>query len=109
MADDREDSERSEDPTHKRLEQAYKRGDVVKSQEVNTWFVIAGATLVLIGFSGSMGAGLQTTLRGLIANAHGLRVDGAGLLQLAARLGAEIAAAIAIPILLLVLAAIGGN
>jgi flagellar biosynthesis protein FlhB len=109
MADERDDTERSEDPTHKRLEEAYNRGDVVKSQEVNTWFVIAGATLVLTGFAGSMGAGLQTSLRGLIANAHGLRVDGAGLLQLAMRLGGEVVAAIAIPILLLVLAAIGGN
>jgi flagellar biosynthesis protein FlhB len=109
MAEDRDDSERSEDPTHKRLEDAYQRGDVVKSQEVNTWFVIAGATLVVTGFAGSMGGGLQTSLRGLIANAHGLRVDGAGLLQLAARLGGEIIAAIAIPVLLLVLAAIGGN
>ena len=32
----------SEDPTQKRLDEALKRGDVVKSQEVNTWFVIAG-------------------------------------------------------------------
>jgi flagellar biosynthetic protein FlhB len=109
MAEERDDSERTEDPTHKRLEEAYKRGDVVKSQEVNTWFIIAGATLVLVAFSSTMGTGLQTTLRGVIANAHGLRVDGAGLIQLATRLGGEIIAAIAIPILLLVLAAIGGN
>jgi len=37
---------------------------VVKSQEVNTWFVIAGATLILLSFSGSMGSGLTSTLRG---------------------------------------------
>ena len=46
---------RTEDPTQKRLDEALKRGDVVKSQEVNTWFVIAGATLVLIAFSGGDG------------------------------------------------------
>ena len=45
---------KSEDPTQKRLDEALERGDVVKSQEVNTWFVIAGATLVLMAFSGSM-------------------------------------------------------
>ena len=28
------------------------KGDVVKSQEVNTWFLIAGGTLVLSSFSG---------------------------------------------------------
>ena len=34
--------DKSEDPTQKRLDDALERGDVVKSQEVNTWFVIAG-------------------------------------------------------------------
>ena len=41
MADERDDNERTEDPTPKRLEEAIKRGDVVKSPEVNTWFMIA--------------------------------------------------------------------
>ena len=46
MADQDDASERSEDPTQKRLDDAHDRGDVAKSQEVNTWFMIAGATLV---------------------------------------------------------------
>ena len=33
----------TEDPTQKRLDEALDRGDVAKSQEVNTWFMIAGA------------------------------------------------------------------
>ena len=45
MAEERDDTERSEDPTQKRLDEALERGDVAKSQEVNTWFVIAAATL----------------------------------------------------------------
>jgi flagellar biosynthetic protein FlhB len=36
------DTDRTEDPTQKRLDEALERGDVVKSQEVSTWFVIAG-------------------------------------------------------------------
>ena len=39
---DQHDTDRSEDPTQKRLDDALARGDVVKSQEVSTWFVIAG-------------------------------------------------------------------
>ena len=35
MADEHDDTERSEDPTQKRLDEALERGDVVKSQEVN--------------------------------------------------------------------------
>ena len=56
MADDNDSSEKTEDPTQKRLDDAHERGDVAKSQEVNTWFIIAGATLVLASFSGSIGA-----------------------------------------------------
>jgi flagellar biosynthetic protein FlhB len=54
MADDNDDSsDKTEDPTQKRLDDALERGDVAKSQEVNTWFLIAGATLVLSSFSGA--------------------------------------------------------
>jgi flagellar biosynthetic protein FlhB len=109
MAEDQDNSQRTEDPTQKRLDDALKRGDVVKSQEVNTWFIIAGGTLVLVAFSGGIGSGLTTTLRGLIANAHDLRVDGPALIWLSEKLGGEILATLAIPFLLLALAALAAN
>src|SRR5712691_5275884 len=103
------DTDRSEDPTQKRLDEALRRGDVVKSQEVNTWFVIAGAALILLAFSGTMGSAITATLRGLIANSYAIRVDGRGFLGLVEKLGFEVIAATAIPLLLLVLAALAGN
>src|SRR5205085_6255516 len=109
MADEHDDTERSEDPTQKRLDEALQRGDVAKSQEVNTWFIIAGATLILMAFSGSMSGGVTTTLRGLIANSYAIAMDGRGLMQLASKLGVEVIAVVAIPLLLLMLAAIAGN
>ena len=109
MAEEGDSTDKTEDPTSKRLEEALKRGDVVKSQEVNTWFVIAGATLVLMAFSGGMGDGLTTTMRGLIANAHDIRVDGPALPGLFQRIGVEMLAAIALPFLVLMLAALIGN
>jgi len=102
-------SEKTEDPTQKRLDDAIKRGDVVKSQEVSTWFVIAGATLVLIAFSGGMGAGLTTTMRGIIANSYDIPMNGPALPRLFEKLGFELIAVLAIPFLLLALAALGGN
>src|SRR5882724_662218 len=107
MADDNDD--KTEDPTQKRLDDAHGRGDVAKSQEVNTWFVIAGATLVLSTFSGSIGGGILMPLRNLIANAGMLRADGASLLQLGNTLGIAILAAIGVPLLMLMIAAIAGN
>jgi len=109
VAEERDHAERSEEPTQKRLDDAIERGDVVKSQEVNTWFVIAAAALNLMIFSGSMGAGLATIFRGLVGNAHGIAMDANGLTRALARIGAEAIAAVAIPFLLLMLAAVAGN
>src|SRR5690242_13531028 len=105
MADE-DNHDKSEDPTQKRLDEALKRGDVVKSQEVNTWFVIAGGALVLMSFAGSMSQGITTSMRGLIANSYAIPVDGRSLLHALQKVGIEVIAAVAIPLLLLVLAAL---
>jgi flagellar biosynthetic protein FlhB len=109
MAEDLGDADKTEEPTQKRLEEALKRGDVVKSQEVNTWFVIAGAALVLMAFSGAMGRDLTTMMRGIVANAHDISVDGPALPRLFQKLGREMIAAVALPFLILILAALCGN
>jgi flagellar biosynthetic protein FlhB len=109
MAEERNDAEKTEDPTQKRLDDALKRGDVAKSQEVNTWFVMAGAALVLTAFSTSMAGGLNTTFRGILANLHQIPVDGRGLVAMSQSLGVEVLAAVAIPFLILALAAVAGN
>ena len=108
MADEDDGGERTEDPTQKRLDDALERGDVAKSQEVNTWFMIAGATLVISNFSGSIG-GIQMPLRNLIANSWMIRVDGPGLLMLMQNLEYTLFAALGLPILMLVITAIAGN
>jgi flagellar biosynthetic protein FlhB len=108
MADEDDTTERTEDPTQKRLDDAHDRGDVAKSQEVNTWFMISGATLVLSTFSGSIGS-IQMPLRNLIANSWMIRTDGPGLLMLAQNLEFVVFAALGVPLLMLVLAAIAGN
>src|SRR5690242_6285739 len=109
MAEPGDDSEKTEEPSQKRLEEALKRGDVVKSQEVNTWFIMAGATLVLMAFSAGMSRDLTATMRGLIANSWQISVDGPALPALFKKIGGEIVAAVAIPFLVLMLAALGGN
>jgi flagellar biosynthesis protein FlhB len=106
--EDESGGERTEDPTQKRLDEAHERGDVAKSQEVNTWFMISAATLVLSSFSGSLG-GIQVPLRNLVANSWMIRTDGPGLLRLAENLEWALFAALGIPLLMLVLAAIAGN
>src|SRR3569833_100121 len=103
------DTERTEDPTQKRLDEARERGDVVKSQEVSTWFMIAGGTLMIAAFSGPMSGTLTATLRGLIANSYQIPVDGMGLVSVLGRIEREVLAALALPLVVLVLAAVAGN
>ena len=108
MADE-DDSDKTEDPTQKRLDEALERGDVAKSQEINTWFVIAGGTLVLstfsrIGRQRHPGAAAQSDCQFLDDPHRRAGPAGAGeepRIRLIAALG--------VPLLMLVLAAIAGN
>src|SRR6266487_487824 len=108
MSDDSDASDKTEDPTQKRLDDAHDRGDVAKSQEINTWFVIAAATLVLSTFSGSIG-GIVMPLRNLVANSWMIHADGPGLLALVKSLEFVLIAVLGVPLLMLALAAIAGN
>ena len=68
MADtDQED--RTEEPSLRRLQQAIERGDVAKSQEINTWFVLAGGTLALAAVGDTAAGSLKGMLQGLLSQA----------------------------------------
>ncbi len=109
MADENDTADKTEDPTQKRLDDAHERGDVAKSQEINTWFVIAAGTLVLSTFSGSIGGGIVMPLRNLVANSWMIHADGPGLMALAKSLEYVLIAVLGVPLLMLALAAIAGN
>jgi len=109
VAEERDDTERSEDPTAKRLDDAIKRGDVVRSTEVNTWFTIAGGVLVLMVFAGPMAQTLEMTFRGILANSYQIPADGPAIANLTKKIVIEVLAALGIPFLLLTLAALLGT
>ncbi len=70
--------------------------------------MISGVTLVLSSFSGSIGS-IQMPLRNLIANSWMVRVDGPNLLTLARSLEYVVLAALGVPLLMLMIAAIASN
>lgn len=109
MAGEDEGGEKTEEPTQKKLDDALKRGDVAKSQEINTWFGLAAATLALSIFGDGMVSKLVAPLSSFLSDAHLFRMDGGALVRMAAGLGLAIAAALALPMLTLMLAAVAGN
>ena len=108
MSDEDKES-KTQDPTQKRLDDALEKGDVAKSQEVNTWFVIAASTLLLSSFSGSIGKGIEVPMRNLLMNMHQIRVDGPGLLSLLGQIELMLIGVLGIPLLLLLIAGVVSN
>lgn len=66
-----DDSQKTEDPTPKKLEEARKKGQIAISRELNNWVMLFTATL-LIAFSGSIFADLDAILQTFIGRAHDL-------------------------------------
>jgi flagellar biosynthetic protein FlhB len=109
MAEQNDDAEKTEDPTQKKLEDALKKGDVAKSQEVSTWFAMLGTGLVVAIMAPSAAEALQEALRGYLVNTHQIPVDNSGLRQLWQDTGLRIGAILALPLLILLALALAGN
>jgi flagellar biosynthetic protein FlhB len=79
MSDEAPDQDsKTEDPSLKKLEDAHKKGDVAKSQEVTTWFMLLGSAIVFTMLSPWASQQLSTSLGLIIMNADQFDLEGAG-------------------------------
>lgn len=78
MSADADNEDRTEDPTQRKLEQAAEKGDVPRSQEIGTFFVLCGFTLALLVAAGWSAGAAALSLRGFLMNAHQVPADAAG-------------------------------
>ncbi len=109
MADDQDKSEKTEEPTAKRIDDAFKKGQVPKSQEMNHWFMLAGGTLVLGLFSADIADGVVRHFTQFLSAPHTIKVEAGVLLQLADEKGFKVLGFLSLPLLILVIAALAGN
>lgn len=110
MADEGEDKDqKTHDPTQKKLDDALKKGDVAKSQDLVSWFLLFMATLIVATMAAGSASGLAVPLKNLIANADLVVVDRSGLMKLYVSLVLAIIVAIGLPLLGLFLTGIGAN
>ncbi len=109
MAETDDQDDKTEDPTGRRIEQAAEKGDVPRSMEISTWFVLGGGTLALMISGGTSSETLALAMRGMIGNAHMIPADGAGLTTFARSAILTTLGAIAVPMILLMIAGILGN
>jgi flagellar biosynthesis protein FlhB len=104
-----EKDDRTEDPTERKLEEAIKRGDVAKSTEINTLFVLGGFTLALMTTSAHVGSSLALDLRGFLMNAHLVPMDATGLSAVGGKALWALVAAVALPVAFIVFGGIAGG
>lgn len=109
MAEQQEQSSKTEEPTSKRLEDAHKRGEVAKSQEVKHWFMILGGTIALMMFASTSAPRLTQLLIPYLGMAHQFRAESDAFGGAIAQLAGGVAMAMGPPILILLLAAVAGN
>lgn len=109
MADETDQSEKTEDPSQRKLEEAHKKGDVPKSQEVTTWFSLFGTALVLGIFGANMSSGMAVSMRGFVEHAHQFPVDQGGMLAILDHVGSDLFGVIILPLALMALLAVAGN
>ncbi|ODT68219.1 MAG: flagellar biosynthesis protein FlhB [Pelagibacterium sp. SCN 63-23] len=76
-----EQDSKTEDPSQKKLEDAHKKGDVAKSQEVTTWFMLLGSAVIFAMLGPWASGQLSTSLSLIIMNADQFDVEGAGFAQ----------------------------
>ncbi|MFQ5774568.1 MAG: flagellar biosynthesis protein FlhB [Kiloniellaceae bacterium] len=103
---EQDDSQKTEEPTHRRLEQAREKGQIARSQEVNHWFMILAMALLIAVFGEPLTAGIASSLRRLLEQAHAIRLDGGQLREVLLETVGQVGLAVLLPAAVILLAAL---
>lgn len=106
--DQEDQDDRTEEPTARKLEEAINKGDVGKSQEITTLFVLGGFALAAMTTSGFTAQRLLEGMTGFFANAHQV-TEGAGHLFVMREALVMILVALSAPFIILILAGVMGG
>ena len=94
MAENEDQSQKTEEPTQKKLDDARKKGQVASSREVNTWFMLLAGTL-MVALAPMAMDDMGSILGRFLSQSHAFSVDGPAILQLGAATMFDMAAIMA--------------
>jgi flagellar biosynthetic protein FlhB len=103
-----DDSQKTEDPTPKKLEEARKRGQVALSREVNNWVMLLAGTILIMAFAGTMFTDFRIMLTHYLDQAHNLPSAPGGMKIILGGALTESLKILALSLLLLLVAAFMG-
>ncbi len=110
MADGEEsdDSQKTEDPTPKRLEEARKKGQVAMSRELNNWVMLLAGTLLISSMASSFMLHLSEIMRVFIEQPEKMPQAPGGFSIVLGRTFWRVAGLMAMPLLILMMASVAG-
>jgi len=104
-----DESQKTEEPTAKRLRDARQKGQVAVSREVNTWVLLFGTGLMIALVFPNVMSGLTRIFTAFLERPHQLLVDYGGLGQVMGAVLVEVAILLALPMgVFVILALISG-
>ncbi|MFC4348360.1 flagellar biosynthesis protein FlhB [Kordiimonas lipolytica] len=106
---EQDDSQKTEEPTPKRLREAEEKGDVAQSQEVKTFFMLFIAAIVIGAGGGFMGTSVTNVLYVHMSTLHLMDTDQVGALESLMPVVWRIFLVLLVPFGALVFAAIASN
>lgn len=109
MSDQPDKSEKTEDPTDHKLTEAHKKGDVAKSQEVTTWFMILGSALMFSIMAPITSINLMDQLKTVLGSADQFDLEGAGIQVFFGGLVNTVLLTVLLPLSLLAIFAVMAN
>jgi len=109
MADDRDDSQKTEEPTQKRLQEAEDKGDVAQSPEIAAWFVLAAATGFVAIWGSTTASSLKDMMTAFLAQPHALALNTKTASGLVKGIGFDLFTVLAVPFGLLLVVGVGSH
>lgn len=106
---EQDDSQKTEEPSDKRLEQAHAKGDVVKSQELKHFFMLGASGLVIGMFGVSAAKTMQRDLSVYMEQSYAFPMDSGNVLQIWQTVSQQMLATLAMPLILLMAAGLAGT
>lgn len=106
MAEEKDESQKTEEPTGKRITDAREKGDVANSKEVSNFLMIGAGTLVFALWLPAVTDDFERLLGSYFVNAHQIRVEGPVLPLLTAQTMRGVGALLLLPFLVFIAAAL---
>ncbi|MCB1531610.1 MAG: flagellar biosynthesis protein FlhB [Alphaproteobacteria bacterium] len=108
MSEEADESQKTEEPTPKKIEESRKKGQVALSREVNNWVMLFTGTLLLIVAADYMMGHLSGFLKIFLSQAHDMPSGAAGVSAALGNSFKEVLTIMAFPIIALMVAAFLG-